>query len=166
MPTPCARSIRWIRVQNLGRYERRPPAKCRCTTLLESPRPQLPKRATLSVDLADSGTTARFSPSGNVRSISLRLEKKVSVMKRKLILALLPLSIVVALPSLATASGSGRYHGVRVFHVGSAFWGGGFRRDGAGLEYHPYYDSDYGYGYSGCWRWVGWPYPHRVYVCY
>jgi hypothetical protein len=87
-------------------------------------------------------------------------------MNCKLISTLLSVFLVVALPSLATAGGGDRYHGNRVYRVGSAFWGGGFRRDGAGLEYHPYYESDYGYGYSGCSRWVNWPYPHRVSVCY
>ena len=93
-------------------------------------------------------------------------------MNRKLILALLSLSIVVALSSLATADGGRRYRGghffhvSRIIHVGSAFWGGGFRRDGGGLEYHPYYNYDDGYGYSGCWRWSDLPYPHRVSVCY
>jgi len=124
--------------------------------------------ANATVDRADPGTSALFHRVVMSIRYPFVQKTKVDVMKRKLILALLSLSVVVALPGLAAAGRGGRYHdhGGRVFHVGSAFWGGGFRPDGAGLEYHPYYTSDYGYGYAGCSRWVGWPYPHRVSVCF
>jgi hypothetical protein len=97
-------------------------------------------------------------------------------MKHKLMLALLAFSVVVAVPTLADARGGGGGHGGGGhgggggggFHGGGGgfggggFRGGGFRGFGGGRGYYP----SYGYGYGSCWRWVPWPYMHRVYVCY
>jgi hypothetical protein len=74
-------------------------------------------------------------------------------MIRKIVLATAVLLSVVALPQLADARGGHGGGGGRGGHFGGGRGGfhGGFRGGG--------------FGYVGsCWRWVNYPYPHRV--CY
>jgi hypothetical protein len=87
-------------------------------------------------------------------------------MKSKLILALLSLSIVVALPGLADARGFGG-GGFRGGGFGGGFRGG-FRGGYGGYGYggYPYYGYGYGYGYYGYGCWIPGPYGRLVYVCY
>jgi len=81
-------------------------------------------------------------------------------MKRILALALLATCLAVAVPGVASA-----WHGGGGWHGGG--WGGGWRGGGWGGRrfYGGFYPGYYG-AYGGCWRWVAWPYWHRVYTCY
>jgi len=78
-------------------------------------------------------------------------------MKLRLMLALFAMLVAVTLPGLAEAHFRGGFGGgFHGFH-------GGFRGFGFFPGYSPGYYSGY---YDPCWRWVRWPYLHRVYVCY
>jgi hypothetical protein len=86
-------------------------------------------------------------------------------MKRILALALLATCLAVAVPGAASAwHGGGGWHGGG---WGGGWRGGGWRGGGWGGRrfYGGFYPGYYG-AYGGCWRWVAWPYWHRVYTCY
>ncbi len=90
-------------------------------------------------------------------------------MKRRLTLTALAMLAAISLPQLAEAhggGGGGGHGGGGGFH-GGGFHGGGWGYRGGGFGYGYGYGLYPGYyGYGGCWRFVRWPYPHRVYVCY
>jgi hypothetical protein len=77
------------------------------------------------------------------------------------------MGIAVGVPGVASAWRGGGWHG-----GGGGGWGGGWHRGwgggyggGYGYGFYPGYSGGYG-AYAGCWRWVNWPYWHRVNVCY
>jgi hypothetical protein len=87
-------------------------------------------------------------------------------MKRILVCTALALGVALAVPSAASAwHGGGGWHGggwhggFGGFHGGFGGWRGGW--GGPRFGFYPAY-----YGPYGCWRWVNWPYPHRVWACY
>jgi hypothetical protein len=90
------------------------------------------------------------------------MRKQGRVMKLRLMLALLAMLFAMTLPGLAEARFGGHVGGFHGFHGGFRGFHGGFRGFGIGVfpGYYP------GYYYDPCWRWVRWPYWHRVWVCY
>jgi hypothetical protein len=98
-------------------------------------------------------------------------------MKRLAIGAAFALAVAVAMPGTASAFGHGG-HGGGGFHGGGfhgggfhggGWHGGGWRGGGWGWRGGGWYGG-YGYpayyGAYGCWRWVAFPYWHRVWACY
>lgn len=89
-------------------------------------------------------------------------------MKLRLVMALCAMLAFVTLPGIAQARFFGGFHsGFHSFgggfHSGFHTFHGGFFR-GFGVGFWPgYYPAYY---YNPCWRWVSWPYWHRVWVCY
>jgi hypothetical protein len=84
------------------------------------------------------------------------------IMKRLMVCA--ALAIAVAMPGAASAfgHGGGGGHGFGGGHFDGGFYRGGWGYRGWGYGgYYPAY-----YGAYGCWRWVAWPYWHRVWACY
>lgn len=88
-------------------------------------------------------------------------------MKRLLICAALATTVAVAATGEASAWGhgwGGHGWGGHGFYHGGGFYRPGFRGWGWGPRWG-YYPGFYGV-YGGCWRWVAFPYWHRVWVCY
>ena len=76
-------------------------------------------------------------------------------MKRILVGTALALTVALAVPSTASVWHGGGFHGGG-FH--------GFHGGFGGPRFFGVYPAYY--GPYGCWRWVAWPYWHRVWACY
>jgi hypothetical protein len=86
-------------------------------------------------------------------------------MKRVLACTALATCLAVAVPGVASAWHGGGWHGGG-WHGGGWGWHGGWHRGwGWGPRFYGFYPAYYG-AYGGCWRWVSWPYWHRVWACY
>jgi hypothetical protein len=87
-------------------------------------------------------------------------------MKRVLACTALAACLAVGVPGAASAWHGGGWHGGGGgWHGG---WGGGWHRGwgwGGPRFYGGFYPAYYG-AYGGCWRWVRWPYWHRIWACY